>query len=258
MGLRPANLPDPRHPYTGRVRMTVPGGTYTMNTDEGVGAQIPGNPRDLIVLESDDPIPVTVYSTATNEDGDGRPVSSTELRIEWRIGTVTFVEQWHPVDCVRNLVANHVRVAAVYANKGYTSPRSDHDRVTAWAAPGHAVNPRAAKLWQFPTQVGDPTSGTEPNIIPPFANKFVFLADNWQTNSFFSGPGAVCQFVEGDGSFLASQSRGFRFTNTDVLPEGNFYAQELPPGARTLIWQSGGAAWLGDADWLALKFICDL
>lgn len=257
MGLSPANLHWEPRGRRQRVRLPVPGGTVTMTTTEGVGVQIPGPPRDLVVLESDDPIPVTIYSIAENLQGDQRPVSSTELRIEWRIGSALFVEQWHPVDCTRNLVCNSVRVSAVYRDAGYTSPRSTTDRVTAWAAPGHAEHPRAAKLWQFPTEVGDPLNGLESFIVPPFASKFVLLAADWMANSFFSAPGAYLQFTEGSGQFLVSESRSWRLDD-GWLPNAFYESLELPPGARSMIWQSGGAAWLGDADWLAIKFLCEV
>lgn len=249
----PSGIPRGKH----GPRWQRQGGIITMRTTEGAGVLIPGGPQDLVLMESDYPVPVTIYSVAESLAIDGRPVSSTEVEIQWGNGDVTFVERWHPGDLVRNLVASSVRVTAVFYDAGYTSPRSGDDRVTAWACTGHAARPRASKLWQFPTQIGDPLSGTEPNIVPPFADRFVLLADDWTANSFFSAPGAYMQFVEGTGAFLASQSRGFKIDDS-WLP-GAFYGElELPPAARSMIWASAGAAWLGDADWLAIKFLCRL
>lgn len=258
-GLMPASLDGSLGRARSRLRMPVAGGTITMTTDEGVGVLIPGPPRDLVVLESDDPVPVTIYAYAEClQDGGDRPVSSTEVQIEWTNKNVTFVERWHPTNLVRNLTATRVRVSAVFRDAGYTSPRSGRDRVTAWACPGHASAPYASRLYQIPTQVADPTSGVASLFVPPFCTEWMLLCESIATNSFFATGQATLQFVEGGGTFQPSLARGLTYWDLEIYDPW-VPVRRLPPGCRSFLWSTPGAApwaWVGDDDWIALQFVC--
>lgn len=223
-----------------------------MRTTEGVGVQIPGSPQDLVVLESDDPIPVTVYSTAYCQTL-GRPVSSTELQIEWRIGGALHVERWSPVDLVRNIVCTSVRVAAVYRDAGYTSPRSTSDTVTAWVSPGPAANPRAHRLLQLPTQVGDAQSAVVTNIIPPFCDRYSLVCADPSTNNFFNGPFCILRFMPGWGITPGSQARGMTTFGPTACRLATQDPRPIPPGCRSFQY-AAAAPWAGDSDWLAVLF----